>query len=113
MLRNNTHPLLPSQAHEFAERVRDVIRAKIPSLASRMYRPIDANDPVLPHLQPTSESMDTEWNFADAERRIKEAWEKGGLVAWGIAAMREAEEEDRVKRSKDPRTSGDGSAQQR
>jgi hypothetical protein len=78
--------------------MRTSVLAKIPSFTSRIHRPLDANDLVLLHLKDpaVTETRGTKWNWADAEKRLKHAFNKGGLPAWGVAAMREAEEEERA-----------------
>jgi hypothetical protein len=51
------------------------------------------------HLKDRSgtEATETrETKHSDAEKRLKHAFDKGGLPAWGVAAMKEVEEEERT-----------------
>jgi hypothetical protein len=41
-----------------------------------------------------------EWNWPDAEERLKEAFDTGGLSGWAAAAIREVEAERRAEKAK-------------
>ncbi|EJF58149.1 hypothetical protein DICSQDRAFT_173240 [Dichomitus squalens LYAD-421 SS1] len=92
--------------HEFANRMRDAILTRMPSLSARIYRPPKAEDGdplLLP--DPPEESSSTldaaeEWSWPEAERRLREAFDKHGFYGWAAAAMHELEAEGRIERAK-------------
>ncbi|KAG1774679.1 hypothetical protein EV702DRAFT_974305, partial [Suillus placidus] len=85
--------------NEFAERLRHAVLTKLPALSYRMYRPAE------PHqddgaLTQNSASNPVEWNWKEAEVRLREAFDKGGVHNWASAALVEVEAETTVERAK-------------
>ncbi|KAG2134454.1 hypothetical protein DEU56DRAFT_809177 [Suillus clintonianus] len=87
--------------NEFAERLRHAVLTKLPVLSYRIYRPAetrqDGNDSALTE-NPASEPV--EWNWHEAENRLREAFDKGGFHSWASAALIEVEAEATVERAK-------------
>ncbi|KAG2071673.1 hypothetical protein BDR04DRAFT_1015472 [Suillus decipiens] len=88
--------------NEFAERLRHAVLTKLPVLSHRIYRPAetrqdDSNDSPLTE-NPTAEPA--EWNWQEAEVRLREAFDKGGFHSWASAALVEVEAEATVERTK-------------
>lgn len=77
--------------------MRSAILAKIPGLSARLHRPPDTS---YAYIVDTSESRELEWSWPDAEKRLKGAFERGGLSGWAVAAIREVEAEARAERAK-------------
>jgi hypothetical protein len=47
------------------------------------------------------ESLDgTEWNWPDAETRLRDAFDSGGLTGWAQAALREVEDEAKAEKAR-------------
>jgi hypothetical protein len=84
-----------SQAEEFGLRMRQELRARLPSLADGIYGDADI-DPILIPVLPAS--GDTEWNWTDAESRLSESFEREGLEAWFKSAARELAVETALER---------------
>ncbi|KAG1774677.1 hypothetical protein EV702DRAFT_1121912 [Suillus placidus] len=89
--------------NEFAERLRHAVLTKLPvlflTLSYRMYRPAE------PHqddgaLTQNSASNPVEWNWKEAEVRLREAFNKGGVHNWASAALVEVEAGATVERAK-------------
>jgi hypothetical protein len=88
--------------NEFAERLRHVVLTKLPVLSYRIYRPAE------PHQEDRNGSARTEnpasepleWNWQEAEVRLREAFDKGGFHSWASAALVEVEAEATVERAK-------------
>lgn len=75
---------------------------KLPILSYRIYRPAetdqdDGNDSALTE---NSASELVEWNWQEAEVRLREAFDKGGFHSWASAALVEVEAEATVERAK-------------
>ncbi|KAG2063349.1 hypothetical protein BDR04DRAFT_1111610, partial [Suillus decipiens] len=88
--------------NEFAEHLRHAVLTKLPVLSHRIYRPAetrqdDGNDSPLTE-NPTAEPA--EWNWQEAEVRLREAFDKGGFHSWASAALVEVEAEATVERAK-------------
>ncbi|KAG2028256.1 hypothetical protein BDR03DRAFT_1030435, partial [Suillus americanus] len=88
--------------NEFAERLRHAVLTKLPVLSYRIYRPAephqdDGNDSALTQ-NPASDAV--EWNWKEAEVRLREAFDKGGVHNWASAALVEVEAEATVERAK-------------
>ncbi|KAI0088944.1 hypothetical protein BDY19DRAFT_946928 [Irpex rosettiformis] len=93
---------------EFAARMRSFMQKKMPGLMARLHRaPTDEDDP----SSTSSESSDlhvsvdvhkgeVEWNWPDAEDRLRTAFEHGGFPGWADAMMREVEAESKIERRK-------------
>ncbi|KAG1723526.1 uncharacterized protein EDB91DRAFT_1255599 [Suillus paluster] len=88
--------------NEFAERLRHAVLTKLPVLSYRIYRPAE------PHqdggddssLAENSASEPVEWNWKEAEERLREAFDKGGFYSWASAALVEVEAEATVERTR-------------
>lgn len=98
------------QTQEFADRMRVIVREKLPTLSSKLHRPtVDAdhtatlwNSPTSaggkPHLSASDDTA--EWTWPDAEKRLSAAYESSGFSGWAQAAMEELEAEGRSERRK-------------
>ncbi|EKM56315.1 uncharacterized protein PHACADRAFT_91562 [Phanerochaete carnosa HHB-10118-sp] len=96
---------------EFAERMRTLVRTKMPVLSSRIHRPLAEedhtatiwNDPVcvdVPYTVVNEASEQTEWAWPDAEKRLEVAYERDGFSGWAQAVLEELEAEGRAERRK-------------
>ncbi|KAJ8472765.1 hypothetical protein ONZ45_g16542 [Pleurotus djamor] len=90
---------------EFACRMRDIVLEKLPSLSERIHRSLEPHDhPDAPQVDPTqANSLANEaanWNWPDAEQRLRTVYDKDGIGAWGEAALQELEAEGRLEREK-------------
>ncbi|KAI0777813.1 hypothetical protein BD413DRAFT_519828 [Trametes elegans] len=96
---------------EFADRMRVAVLNRLPALSARIHRPPAPDEGDLATLSeslsdPTTTSLSLshtdaeDWNWPEAERRLKEAFEKDGFTGWAAAALRELEAEGRLERSK-------------
>ncbi|KAG2357645.1 hypothetical protein BDR07DRAFT_1419679 [Suillus spraguei] len=88
--------------NEFAERLRHAVLTKLPVLSHRIYHSAethqdDGDDSPLTE-NPTAEHA--EWNWQEAEVRLREAFDKGGFHGWASAALVEVEAEATVERAK-------------
>lgn len=103
------HPF--NQTQEFADRMRVLVREKMPVLSSRIHRPPAEedhtatiwNDPTTaktPHIVASEGTGQTEWAWSDAEKRLTAAFERDGFSGWAQAAMQELEAEGRAERQK-------------
>lgn len=88
--------------NEFAERLRHAVLTKLPILSYRIYRPpeTDQDDGNDSALTENSASELVEWNWQEAEVRLREAFDKGGFHSWASAALVEVEAEATVERAK-------------
>ena len=80
--------------------MRSIFQTTIPSLRSRLYRPPETDDEFYGVQAAVSSTIEEEWNWAEAEERLKKAYEEGGITVWAQTALRELEAETRVERSK-------------
>ncbi|KAH7922916.1 hypothetical protein BV22DRAFT_1036976 [Leucogyrophana mollusca] len=85
---------------EFADRMRHAMLTKMPILSSRIHRPPDLEENGNEQVPPQSSIGNAEWNWSDAENRLKEAFDKGGFYGWATAAAGEVEAEAQVERAK-------------
>lgn len=93
---------------EFAERMRVLVRTKLPVLSSRIHRPpadedhtaTIRNDPA--HVEAPEITLDSnahaDWAWPDAEKRLSAAYERDGFSGWAQAALQELEAEGRAER---------------
>ncbi|KAI0074226.1 hypothetical protein K474DRAFT_1677270 [Panus rudis PR-1116 ss-1] len=94
---------------QFADCMRKYVLLYMPALSSRIHRPlepadVDPNAPsniALTNSTPSpSEKGDAEWTWSAAEERLRNAFEKDGIVAWAETAIRELEAEGQLERTK-------------
>ncbi|KAG6917494.1 hypothetical protein DXG01_002358 [Tephrocybe rancida] len=83
---------------EFAERMRMLIWRGLPGLTSQIHRPPEEDD----QGQPVSRPMEPvpSWKWEEAEKRLQDAYDKGGFPAWTQAAIKEMEDEWKVERAR-------------
>ncbi|KAJ3994705.1 hypothetical protein F5050DRAFT_429562 [Lentinula boryana] len=79
---------------EFAREMRRIVLTRMPILSARIHRALDNGDGDDGPEDPTN------WNWEDAEKRLKDAFEKDGLMAWAEVALKEIQAEERLERSK-------------
>ncbi|KAM6492788.1 hypothetical protein JOM56_012512 [Amanita muscaria] len=84
---------------DFAHRTRKAVQAYLPSLVSSIHRPQvdDEHDVAVRALASVGAEQ---WNAEHSEKRLKLAYEKGGLDLWSRAASVEMEQELRFEREK-------------
>ncbi|KAL0950350.1 hypothetical protein HGRIS_010318 [Hohenbuehelia grisea] len=80
---------------EFAHRMRQIILEKMPVFVERIHR--------LAEPEASSENQagisEVDWNWEDAESRLKNAYERDGFSGWAYAALQEIEAESRLERA--------------
>lgn len=75
--------------------------AVVPSLSSAIYRlPQTEEERQEAHSITSFSSAQERWSWEDAEKRLKRAYEEGGISLWGQIASRELETEARLEREK-------------
>ncbi|OJA13356.1 hypothetical protein AZE42_04519 [Rhizopogon vesiculosus] len=88
---------------EFAERMRHAVLTKLPVLSYRIYRPAvpdqDGGD-VFPQTKIPVPGSGVEWNWQEAETRLREAFDKDGFYGWATAVLEEVEAEATVERAR-------------
>ncbi|KAJ3559495.1 hypothetical protein NM688_g298 [Phlebia brevispora] len=73
----------------------------MPRLSARIHRPAEEQDGVPEAQSNTQDKIDpATWTWADAEKRLKHAFEKDGFSGWAEAAAREMEAEGKIERLK-------------
>jgi len=86
--------------------MRQLVRTNMPILSSQIHRPLGLSEEqasskaLVPAVTGISDSQVAEWNWPDAEARLKKAFGEGGLQEWVRAAMMELEIESRSERMK-------------
>ncbi|KAF9268843.1 hypothetical protein L218DRAFT_534556 [Marasmius fiardii PR-910] len=79
---------------QFAPRMRQFIITQMPKMSSRIHRShLDEDVDARPLIDP-------EWNWEEAERRLKDAFDKKGISGWAEAAVQELEMEEAIEREK-------------
>ncbi|EEB99147.1 hypothetical protein MPER_01228, partial [Moniliophthora perniciosa FA553] len=81
---------------EFARRMRQLILTHMPILSSRIHGSLEDD----PHNDEKSKSDADGWNWDDAEKRLKNAFEQKGLAGWAEAAVDEIRAEEHAERKK-------------
>ncbi|EGN92560.1 hypothetical protein SERLA73DRAFT_117168 [Serpula lacrymans var. lacrymans S7.3] len=86
---------------EFADQMRNTLLTKMPVLSSRIHRAFSSENvgSTTSHANDSSR-VEVEWNWPDAENRLKEAFDKGGFSGWAQAALLEVEAEGRFEQAK-------------
>ncbi|KAJ3712556.1 hypothetical protein DFJ43DRAFT_56147 [Lentinula guzmanii] len=79
---------------EFAREMRRIVLTRMPILSARIHRALNNGD------DDDGPEDTTNWNWEDAEKRLKDAFEKDGLMAWAEVALKEIQAEERLERSK-------------
>ncbi|KAH7868628.1 uncharacterized protein C8R40DRAFT_1163906 [Lentinula edodes] len=78
---------------EFARKMRRIVLTRMPMLSARIHRVLDDGG--------DDNTIDsTDWNWEDAERRLRDAYEKDGIVAWAEATLKELRAEEHSERLK-------------
>lgn len=93
-------PYLPYhhlQAREFGTRMHTLMSTSVPSLSSAIHRPPETIDEHTGSHNVTSSNVQ-DWRWEDAEKRLKLAYEQGGITLWAQTALRELEIEARKER---------------
>jgi hypothetical protein len=88
------------QTQEFADRMRHIILTKFPILSRRIHIHTheDEGDSLL-SLSDTD--VNSDWKWSEAEKRLNDAMDEGGLDAWAHAAVIEMEHEaNKTKRER-------------
>ncbi|KAG6853552.1 hypothetical protein C0991_003344 [Blastosporella zonata] len=83
---------------EFAARMRTLVWRGLPGLTHQIHRPPEEDDlgvPVSRSMEP-----DPTWKWEEAEKRMQDAYDKGGFPAWIQTAMKEMEDELNVERAR-------------
>ncbi|ESK88539.1 hypothetical protein Moror_3177 [Moniliophthora roreri MCA 2997] len=81
---------------EFARRMHQLILTRMPILSSRIHRSLEDD----PRNDETLKSDVDDWNWDDAEKRLKNAFEQKGLAGWAEVALDEIRAEEHVERKK-------------
>jgi len=90
-------------AQEFGQKMRSIFHTTVPGLRSRLYRPPETDDEryeIQAQGVPFHSTVRGDWNWKEAEERLKKAYEEGGIAAWAQIALRELEAEVEVERTK-------------
>ncbi|KAK7047345.1 hypothetical protein VNI00_006576 [Paramarasmius palmivorus] len=81
---------------EFARRMRELVLARMPILSARIHRTLEELDGT---SQSSSETRG-EWNWPEAEQRLKDAYEQRGIAGWAEVAVEEIRAEEEIEREK-------------
>jgi len=87
-------------AREFGNTMRLLLLGVVPSLSSAIYRPPQTEEERQEAHSFAPSSVQENWRWEDAEKRLKRAYEEGGISLWGQMALRELEAEARSEREK-------------
>ena len=93
--------------------MRSIFQTTVPGLRSRLYRPPETEDEryeIKAQGITFPSSIQGDWNWEEAEERLKKAYEEGDTAAWVQTALRELEAEVKVERTKRDREQGAASA---
>ena len=91
--------------------MRILVREKLPVLSARIHRPPVKEDHTAtlwnsptsaetPQIVGIENIADAEWSWQDAEKRLRDAFDRDGFSGWAQAAMLELEAEGRAERRK-------------
>ncbi|KAG8937055.1 hypothetical protein FRC03_004119 [Tulasnella sp. 419] len=78
---------------EFSIYMKRFVHERLPKLEEKLFRPAD--DPS-PHETNVAHSS---WSWTEAERRLSDAYDKGGFMAWASQAFEELESERKAVKS--------------
>lgn len=83
--------------------MRHAVLTRLPVISYQIYRPAeldqDSGD-VYPQTKNSGPGSVVEWNWRDAENRLREAFDKDGFYGWASAALEEVEAEAAVERAR-------------
>lgn len=97
------------QTQEFADRMRYIVRTKMPVFSSRLHRVPEEDDhtatlwnspDAVAESPDISVDPNAQWSWPDAERRLTAAFETGGFSGWARVALQELEAEGQAERRK-------------
>lgn len=73
---------------------------KIPTLTSRIHRPLESEEDgeARQRVQTLLNDLDSDWNWEDAEKRLRAAYDKDGFLGWAETALKELETEGELER---------------
>ncbi|KIK58529.1 hypothetical protein GYMLUDRAFT_262386 [Collybiopsis luxurians FD-317 M1] len=87
-----------NDTQEFERRMRQFMLTRMPLLSSRIHRILEEEEA---SDRPGTSAVDlTNWKWEDAEKRLRDVYEKEGVAAWMELAVRELHAEERVDRLK-------------
>jgi hypothetical protein len=80
--------------------MRGVLAEKVPMLSSRIHRPPENEDDgeAGQRVQTLLDGVDPTWKWEDAEKRLREVYDKEGISGWAETALRELEAEGELER---------------
>ena len=96
--------------------MRSILQTTVPDLRSRLYRPPETDDEryeVQAQEVAFPSAIQRDWNWEEAEERLKKAYEEGGIAVWAQTALRELEAEVEVARTKREREQATVSASEK
>ena len=91
------------QVREFGQKMRSTLQTTVPGLRSRLYRPPETDDEryeIQTQGVTLPSAIEPDWNWEEAEERLKKAYEEGGITLWAQIALRELEAEAAVERTR-------------
>ncbi|KAJ4490827.1 hypothetical protein J3R30DRAFT_3425530 [Lentinula aciculospora] len=77
---------------EFARKMRRLVLLHMPILSVRIHRALENDE------DDGGRENTADWNWEDGERRLKDAFEKDGIVAWAEVVLKEIQAEERLER---------------
>lgn len=80
--------------------MRHAVLTKLPVLSYRIYRPAVSDQDCDVSPQTGNPAPVVEWNWREAENRLREAFDKDGFYGWASAALEEVEAEATVERAR-------------
>ncbi|KAL5514326.1 hypothetical protein ACEPAG_2414 [Sanghuangporus baumii] len=86
---------------EFTARVRGLLSTHMPIISQRIYRSSLEEDPASRNGLQTDthrSKEDNNWTWEEAEDRLRNAFDRGGVGEWAECAIRELEAEEEVER---------------
>lgn len=73
--------------------MRAIVVTRMPVLSAQIHRLVNPEDE-----DDSAPPLHSDWNWDGAERRMQEAYEKGGILDWAEVALKEVEAEGRLER---------------
>jgi len=91
-------------AREFGQKMRSILQMTVPGLRTRLHRPPETDDERYQiekeAVLPLPTALEQEWNWEEAEERLRKAYEEGGITVWAQTALTELEAEATAERAK-------------